>query len=332
MQEILHPKIPSPFPKNGSFTPIPCHPNSMSSDLGFLNLNKPAGWTSHDCVAKVRKLLKLKRVGHAGTLDPTATGVLPIALGRATRLLQFLASDKCYRATLRFGLMTDTDDLEGQILSQAAADTLSLEKIQAALPAFRGNIQQYPPHYSAVQVGGKRLYELARAGKPAAEIPLRAVTVHRLDMLDWRPGQFPELDLEICCSAGTYIRSIARDLGKSLGCGGTLAALLRTESSGFALADSMNIEALEQSIQTGAFQPIPPEMLLAHLPAIALPPPLAKRWCQGQKLPWEGENPPGDPVRVFLQDGPFLGIGEWRDRNAEDEPMRLAPKVVLSPL
>ncbi|MEQ8963487.1 MAG: tRNA pseudouridine(55) synthase TruB, partial [Coleofasciculus sp. C2-GNP5-27] len=137
---------------------------------GFLNLNKSAGFTSHDCVAKVRRLLRLKRVGHGGTLDPLATGVLPIALGRATRLLQYMTSDKAYRATIRLGVKTTTDDLEGDIVATASASGLTLETVVPLLQQFQGKIDQIPPMYSAVQVQGKRLYELARAGKTVGEI------------------------------------------------------------------------------------------------------------------------------------------------------------------
>ncbi|MBD0336189.1 MAG: tRNA pseudouridine(55) synthase TruB, partial [Cyanobacteria bacterium Co-bin13] len=139
---------------------------------GFLNLNKPAGLTSHDCVARVRRLLQTKKVGHGGTLDPAAQGVLPIAVGRATRLLPYLASGKAYQAVIRFGLITATDDLEGDILHQQPAPDLSLAQIQAVLPQFLGQIEQVPPRYSAIQVDGQRLYDLARKGQ-AVEAPLR---------------------------------------------------------------------------------------------------------------------------------------------------------------
>ncbi len=156
---------------------------------GFLNLNKPAGWTSHDCVAKVRSILHLKRVGHGGTLDPAATGVLPIALGKATKLLQYLPQDKAYTATMRLGVKTTTDDLEGEVIATHSAAGLTLEKVLPYLKQFEGKIQQIPPMYSAIQVKGKRLYELARAGK-TAEVPERTVEVYQLKVLAWHPGEF----------------------------------------------------------------------------------------------------------------------------------------------
>ncbi len=155
---------------------------------GFLNLNKEAGFTSHDCVARVRRLTQLKRVGHGGTLDPTATGVLPIALGKATRLLQYLRQDKAYKATIQLGTTTTTDDLEGEIVTSAPVSGLSLEAVKIALKPFDGIIQQIPPSYSAIQVQGKRLYNLARAGEKV-EVPVRTVVVFRIEILDWRLGE-----------------------------------------------------------------------------------------------------------------------------------------------
>lgn len=303
---------------------------------GFLNLNKPAGMTSHDCVGRVRRLLKLKRVGHGGTLDPAVTGVLPIALGKATRLLQFLQQGKAYRGTIRFGLTTATDDLEGEIINSEPVPDLSLEKVQAALPNFMGKIAQFPPSYSAVQVGGKRLYELARKGE-TVEVAVRNVEVFRLDVLDWRSGDFPELDLAVTCGAGTYIRAIARDLGAMLNAGGTLAALTRTESSGFAIEDSLSFEELEVQLQSGKFSPILPSAVLRHLGAIVLSPEYAKRWFQGQRLPIAQimENrkvekntsmPSSSPLQVYDEDGQFLGIGQVVN---SDTNSILAPQIVF---
>ncbi|MFW5665939.1 MAG: tRNA pseudouridine(55) synthase TruB, partial [Coleofasciculus sp.] len=238
---------------------------------GFLNLNKPAGFTSHDCVAKVRRLLRLKRVGHGGTLDPLATGVLPIALGRATRLLQYMTSDKAYQATIRLGVKTTTDDLEGDIVATSSASGLTLEIIVPFLHQFQGTIEQVPPMYSAVQVQGKRLYDLARAGK-TAEIPTRQVEVYQIEVLEWRPGELAELDVAIACGAGTYIRSIARDLGEALNTGGTLASLIRTQSSGFTLEQSLTLDELAAQVQAETFNPIPPEAALEHLARITLSP------------------------------------------------------------
>ncbi|NER46790.1 MAG: tRNA pseudouridine(55) synthase TruB [Symploca sp. SIO1A3] len=262
---------------------------------GFLNLNKPAGWTSHDCVAKVRRLLHIKRVGHGGTLDPAATGVLPIALGKATKLLQYLPQEKAYRAKIRLGVRTTTDDLEGEIIATTSAASLTVEKVLPYLQQFEGKIKQVPPMYSAIQVQGKRLYELAREGL-TAEVPERTVEVFQLKLLAWYSGEFPELEVEIACGAGTYIRAIARDLGTSLNTGGTLATLSRTRSSGFELTDSLTLEELTQQLQQNAFEPVLPAKALQHLPAVILTPKSAHRWCQGQRLPWQEEMFESDPV------------------------------------
>jgi tRNA pseudouridine55 synthase len=303
---------------------------------GFLNLNKPHGFTSHDCVAKVRRILKMKRVGHAGTLDPAATGVLPIALGKATRLLQFLRDDKAYRATIRLGVQTTTDDLEGEILATQPAPELDLESVKAALQAFQGKIQQIPPNYSAIQVQGKRLYDLARAGQ-AIEVKARSVEVFRIEVLEWRPGELPELDVAIACGPGTYIRAIARDLGTALAIGGTLAQLIRTDSSGFTLTDSLTLTDLATQVQQDQFQVLLPESVLHHWPAIALPPDWARRWCQGQKLPLDLlslDALTADPARTTwrIQDteGRFLGIaGIGVNADAQDV---LVPEMVFEPI
>jgi tRNA pseudouridine55 synthase len=289
---------------------------------GFLNLYKPAGLTSHDCVAKVRKLLRLKRVGHGGTLDPAATGVLPIAIGRATRLLQYLPPDKAYWGTVRFGICTTTDDLEGEVIAATPAPDLTLEQVRSHLPAFIGQIQQIPPNYSAIQVGGRRLYELARAGE-AIEAPVRTVEIYDIQVLEWRSQAYPELDLAIDCGAGTYIRSIARDLGDRLHKGGTLARLIRTRSSGFELVNSLTLEELAVQSESGEFSPMPPDPVLTHLDAVTLPADSAKRWRQGQKIVWDATIP--SLLRVQDEAGQFLGIGQAIE---SPEATVLVPKLV----
>jgi tRNA pseudouridine55 synthase len=278
---------------------------------GFLNLNKPFDWTSHDCVARVRRLLRLKRVGHAGTLDPAATGVLPIAFGKATRLLQYLPGNKAYQATVRFGVQTTTDDLQGEIITSAPCAGLSLAEVKAVLPQFQGRIEQIPPSYSAIQVDGKRLYDLARRGEQV-EVPVRTVEVFQIEILDWREGEFPELDLAIACGSGTYIRAIARDLGAVLQTGGTLAALIRTASSGFNLADSLTLSDLETQLQTETFQATAPDAPLLHLPTVILPAESAQKWCQGQRITVTPDI--SGIVRVYQKDTRFLGIGQLNDQ------------------
>lgn len=304
---------------------------------GFINLNKPAHWTSHDCVARVRRLLNTKKVGHGGTLDPLATGVLPVAVGRATRLLQFLPEHKAYRAVIRFGLTTTTDDLEGDVLTQQSAAQLQRSAVEAILPKFTGTLSQLPPMYSAVQVKGKRLYDLARQGK-TAEIPSRQITIYQLTLRQWQAGAQPELTLDIDCGPGTYIRSLARDLGGAMGTGATLVKLLRTHSSGFDLAESLTLEALELAIAAKTFTLVPAGDAVQHLAAIALSPALSLRWRMGQKLglvdiPDLSEDllskPPGFALRVVTNDtGEFLGIGEIR-ASVDPNSKILAPKMVF---
>lgn len=293
---------------------------------GFLNLNKSAGLTSHDCVARVRRILRLKRVGHAGTLDPAATGVLPIALGKATRLLQFLPSQKAYQARIRFGVTTTTDDLEGEILTSQSVPHLQLEQIQEILPQFRGKIEQIPPLYSAIHVQGKRLYELARKGENI-EVPSRTVEVFEIKILNWYPGDFPELEIAIACGSGTYIRSIARDLGAILNCGGTLANLIRTESSGFSLENSLTLETLETQVQQQTFFPLSPTLALNHLTTITLSDESAKRWCQGQSIAVDSQTIEPHSVSVYDQENQLLGIGKYIETS---EQVSLAPQVVLA--
>ncbi len=290
---------------------------------GFINLCKPLAWTSHDCVARVRRLLNTKKVGHGGTLDPLATGVLPLAVGRATRLLQYLPEGKAYRATVRFGVVTATDDLEGEVVQQKSAGHLTRQAVEAVLPQFVGTLEQVPPMYSAIQVEGKRLYDLARKGK-TVEVPVRQVVIHSLKVQDWQSGEQPELTLEVCCGAGTYIRSLARDLGEALGTGATLAGLVRSRSSGFDLSKSISLEALAAAIEEGTFEPEAAGKAVSHLDAIALPRDLARRWQLGQKLTTEEVSPyitpaikkaePLSPLRVMdAKANAFLGIGEFRD-------------------
>ena len=298
--------------------------NQQPAISGFINLHKPADWTSHDCVARLRRLLNTKKIGHGGTLDPKATGVLPVAVGKATRLLQYLPVNKAYRAVVRFGVTTTTDDLEGEVASQQSASHLSEAQVAELLPQFLGAIAQTPPIYSAIQVEGKRLYSLARQGKAVA-VPSRQVTIHSLKILDWQSGDRPELTLEVSCGPGTYIRSLARDLGATAGTGATLSGLVRTHSSGFELSESITLEALAAALEAGMFEPLAAGLAMQHLRAIALPPDLARRWRMGQKLPLSAQmsgqglaasepvsaSSPSIPLRILeAKTLEFLGIGE----------------------
>lgn len=300
--------------------------------FGLIALNKPAGFTSHDCVAKMRRLLNTRKIGHGGTLDPAATGVLPIAVGKATRLLQFLPQDKAYRARIRLGVTTNTDDLEGAIIHTASQINLNREQVADSLQNFVGIIEQVPPMYSAIKRNGKKLYELARKGE-TVKVPSRTVKIEKLELLNYFPGDFPEIEVNINCSPGTYIRAIARDLGAKLGVGGTLANLIRTKSCGIGLDDSLTFEQLEAQLQNNQFKLIPPELLLNHLKSTKLTRLEAIRWCQGQAINLSIEDESegkilfttSDYLATYREDNRFLGISVSLNKETE---FKLKPKVV----
>lgn len=298
---------------------------------GFINLDKPPGWTSHDCIGKLRRLLKLKKIGHGGTLDPMATGVLPVAVGKATRLLPYLPKEKAYRGVVRFGVKTTTDDLEGNVLHSQPCPALTLGQVEAVLPEFLGTITQIPPAFSAIQRDGKRLYELARQGI-AVDVPSRQVEIFELQVLAWRAGDFPELELEIRCGEGTYIRAIARDLGERLGVGATLAGLTRTLSGGLALADSLAIETITAQLAIASFQCLTPDQALAHLPRYTLTEPQILQWHYGQKISWQLDavESNAQPIAVYSDEGQCLGIGELRQSQLDPTQRVLVSRVVLT--
>lgn len=210
--------------------------------FGFLNIYKPKGKTSHDVVAILRRITKVKQIGHTGTLDPFAEGVLPICIGKATRLIEYLKDDKAYVATVQFGSATDTYDLEGE--TTKTSDLIpSLDEIEAKLDDFRGEIEQTPPIYSAIKVNGKKLYEYARAGEQV-EVKTRKVCISELELLEYNQ-ETRTLELYIACSKGTYIRSIANDLGEKLGCFGHLIKLVRVQAGDFVVEDAIKLEDLQ---------------------------------------------------------------------------------------
>ena len=299
---------------------------------GFINLQKLSGWTSHDCVAKVRRILQTKKVGHGGTLDPAAVGVLPIAIGKATRLLEYLPAGKAYRAVIRLGVQTTTDDLEGEVIYSIPAPDLTIDRIKSVLSEFIGEIVQTPPMYSAIQVNGQRLYKLARAGE-VIEVPTRQVTIDRIEILNWTPGDFPEVEVQIACGGGTYIRSIARDLGEKLGIKGVLAFLERNASCGFELVNSITLEELEHQQQAGMFAPISPDRGLTHLPtATLMNVDLVKFWGQGKKLPvtelaLTPVTPASSGYVKVMSDEVCLGIGEIQ--SIEGERFIVPQKVLI---
>ncbi len=232
---------------------------------GFLNVNKPRGITSHDVVDEIRKLVGRKKVGHTGTLDPEATGVLPIAIGKATKVIQFLKDGKEYRATMRLGITTDTQDIMGKVIAKSEVVNIAEEKIRKVFKNFLGKIEQVPPMVSAVKVKGERLYKLAREGKDV-ERSKRTVEIYRLDLLNYEP---PDITLEVSCSRGTYIRTLCHDMGKTLGCGACLKDLVRTKSGIFTLKESRPLEELRRMPNLERFL-VSMDKALVHLPIVRI--------------------------------------------------------------
>jgi len=289
---------------------------------GFISIDKPHVITAHDCVNKLRKLLQQKKIGHGGTLDPLATGVLPIAVGNATRLLRFLPEGKAYEAKIRFGVRTNTDDITGEVISDHPCAILTLTEVEKYLPLFQGKITQRPPAFSAIWVNGKRLYDLARRGELVeADIPMRSVEITEIKVLGWTQGDYPELNVSIACGSGTYIRSIARDLGEKIGYGATLSSLRRTYSNGFDLDTSLTFEQVAELMRSQSLKVLAPDHGLHFLPEVTFDADQTKRWCMGQTIQ-DGfaltvnslkESPKPEIhnyVRTYAEDQQFLGVSE----------------------
>ncbi len=298
---------------------------------GILVVDKPQGPTSHDVVALVRRLAATRRVGHGGTLDPFATGVLPIFLGHGTRVVEYHATDtKGYRATVCFGAASTTDDLEGD-LTPAESPAPSREAVEAALDGFRGPIAQRPPAFSAVKVSGRRAYAIARAGGPV-DLPERQVTIHGLTLLGWdgSDADRPVAIVDVRCSAGTYIRAIARDLGQRLGNAAYLGALARTASGPFVLEDAVSLEAIRAAAaeSPSGLAPLllPIDAGLDAYPEITLTPDETEAIARGQFVsPAGGIASPGERYRLRTPDGALAAI-------ASRAGGRLAPdKVFIAP-
>ena len=300
--------------------------------FGFINLNKPVGFTSHDCIAKLRKLLDTRKIGHGGTLDPDATGVLPVAVGKATRLLQFLPEPKAYRARIRLGVTTTTDDLAGEVIKSVTTSDITESQIIESLKNFVGTIEQVPPIYSAIKRNGKKLYELARKGEEVIVEP-RTVTIANMKLLDIYRTDVFELEVEIDCSPGTYIRAIARDLGERLGVGGTLANLVRTKSCGMRLEDSLTFEEIERQLERQTFTPIEPKLVLNHLNTATLRDDDVQKWCQGQLIDLSQAIAHSDIVdsdrdsylTTYSEDQTFIGISILYERHSL---LKIKPKIV----
>jgi tRNA pseudouridine55 synthase len=289
---------------------------------GIVVINKSAGMTSHDVVARVRRIAGQKRVGHAGTLDPAATGVLPVLLGQATRVAEYLSeSGKAYRAIVRFGVETDTYDAEGAITSEAPVQ-FTREQIESVLPGFLGDQEQLPPIYSAIKRGGTPLYALARASQ-AVEVQPRHIVIESLQIIEWN---LPDLTLDVECGKGTYIRSLAHDLGQRLGPGAHLAGLIRTRSGPFTLAQAITLEEFAAYVTDGTWRDhifAADEALLDWRAAI-LGPENGARLRNGQRILFAqtatSAHPNDELMRAYSSDGRFLGILRWDGANQEWRP------------
>lgn len=238
---------------------------------GFLNIHKPRGLTSFAAVARLRRISGIRRIGHLGTLDPAAAGVLPMAVGTATRLIEYISGGKSYRASVHLGIVTDTLDAEGEVVSRHDFSHVTEEQTRSVLAAMVGEQMQVPPMASALHHGGQRLYQLFRQGK-SVEVPPRLVRLDRIEMLEFDP---PRLVIEVDCGPGTYIRSLARDIGERLGCGAHLSDLLRTQSGPFPLAEARTPAQVESILQAGGSLSqlyVPLSSLLKALPWLVLRP------------------------------------------------------------
>ena len=285
----------------------------MPKSNGIIVIDKPTGWTSHDVVARLRRLLQERRIGHGGTLDPLATGVLPVFVGRATRAVEFVMDGtKEYIAGLRLGLTTDTQDCTGTILS-ITSKTCQRSQLEAVLPIFRGPILQIPPMYSAVKQNGKKLYELARKGKEV-ERPPRSVIIHALELME----QCSTTDylLRVVCSKGTYVRTLCHDIGQALGCGGILYSLRRTRSACFSLQQAVTLDTIEQLVEEGrtAELLLPVDQCFLAYPPLQLSPALARRCRNGASVPLAGA--PGTYRAYDAETGEFLLLGRLEQQES----------------
>ncbi len=287
---------------------------------GILNVHKLSGPTSHDVVARVRRIAGMKRVGHTGTLDPLASGVLVVCLGNATRVIEYMSGwQKLYSAEAVLGVETDSEDSTGEVLSRCDASRITRADIESVIPRFTGKIMQVPPMVSAVKHQGKRLYELARAGK-TVERTAREIEVYSLRLTEFEAGEEARFDIEVICSGGTYIRTLCADIGKALGCGAHMSALTRTAVGEFRIEEALTTESLEQVAAEGRLEQalVPMSRLLGDMPSLIAAPHeellvtngvvlALDRFTPGVGIPIEGH-----PVRICAEGDRLMAIGLLR--------------------
>ncbi|MDT8897824.1 tRNA pseudouridine(55) synthase TruB [Thermanaerothrix sp. 4228-RoL] len=286
---------------------------------GVLVVDKPVGLTSHDVVQIIRKGTNIRRAGHTGTLDPRASGVLVVLIGPAVRLSEYVsASDKRYQAVIRLGEATDTYDSEGRVVSTSPVN-ITEEQFVEALQQFVGEIEQVPPPYSAVKVQGRRAYEMAREGEEV-DLQPRKIKVYSLELLEWAP---PEAVIDIHCSSGTYIRSLANDLGRVLGCGAHLVGLRRTRSGRFTLRDAVPLRKLREAFENGTWYQylIPAAEALADWPAVELDHEQVELIRHGHRIP--GQPGIGKMVRAINEQGELVALLEYDENTNEWQPKKV---------
>ncbi|MGN0307691.1 MAG: tRNA pseudouridine(55) synthase TruB [Lachnospiraceae bacterium] len=303
---------------------------------GILNMDKPSGFTSHDVVAKLRGIIGQKKIGHTGTLDPEAVGVLPVCLGSATRACDFLTQkDKEYIADVRLGITTDTQDITGRVLKKCKVE-VTASQVEAAIQGFSGDYEQIPPMYSALKVNGKKLYELAREGKEI-ERKARKVHIREIEILKM---ELPCFTIRVNCSKGTYIRTLCHDLGEKLGCGAVMESLQRTRSGIFTKETALTLEQVEQLMKegrkAGKENPlsevlIPVDKVFIHYPALKLKPEMERLIKNGNAFekkhlltPLPPENrTEGSRYRVYIENNIFMGIYEYRIKENRFCPVKM---------
>ncbi|MFZ6020454.1 MAG: tRNA pseudouridine(55) synthase TruB [Chloroflexota bacterium] len=293
------------------------NPNNTIS--GVLVVDKPVGYTSHDIVQIIRRGTGIRRAGHTGTLDPRASGVLVVLLGPAVRLSEYVsASDKRYQAVIQLGTTTDTYDADGQILTNNPVN-ITEEQFVAALQSFIGEIEQVPPPYSAVKVKGRKAYEMAREGEEI-DLQPRKITVYSLELLEWAP---PEAVIDVYCSSGTYIRSLANDLGKMLGCGAHLVGLRRTKSGRFTLRDAVPLRKLKEAFEQGNWYQyvIPAAEALSDWPSVELTSEQVEAVRHGHRIP--GKAGIGKMTRGISEQGELIALLEFDPATSEWQPKKV---------
>ncbi len=280
---------------------------------GVINVNKPLGMTSHDVVYRLRRILGIKKIGHTGTLDPDASGVLPMCIGKGTKMAEYLtATDKCYMAQMTLGAFTDTQDASGEILESFEVNVTE-DEIRNTIESFIGEIEQIPPMYSAIKINGKKLYELAREGKSvereARRVKIKSIEIKKIDL------EKNIVDMLVSCSKGTYIRTLCNDIGEKLGCGGYMSALERTKSGRFCIEDAFMLDEIEEMAGKFDFSfMVPIGEVLSEYKKIVLAEKNAKRLRNGIKISVEGLEE-SEKYRVFDEQGMFLALAECREGN-----------------